>query len=111
MPKIVTLTQNRDFRRLYRKNNSLVSPALVVYYSNTHAGFSRLGITVSKKVGKAVKRNRAKRVIRVAYSSLLPKFNKDVDLVIVARVRATALSSDEITRQLETLLKKAQIID
>ena len=111
MPKIVALNENRDFRRLYRKNSSLVSPALVVYYSNTHAGFSRLGITVSKKIGKAVKRNRAKRVIRVAYTSLAPRLKRDVDMVIVARVRATFLPSTQITAQLENLLKKADLID
>ncbi len=109
--EIITIKENRDFRRLYRKKTSLVSPALVVYFNENGAGFSRLGITAGKKVGKAVKRNRAKRVIRQAFFTLLPKFKKNVDMVIVARAKCAELKSFEVTQQLENLLKKAKIID
>ena len=111
MLKIVTLKENRDFRRLYKKSTSLVSPALVVYLKETHAGFSRLGITAGKKIGSAVLRNRAKRVVREAYRELLPKFNKNVDMVIVARKRCAFIKSYEACVELESLLKSAKLID
>ena len=56
-------------------------------------------------------RNRAKRVIREAYRSLLPRFNKNVDMVIVARKKAAFVKSDEVKEELEKLLIKAKIID
>lgn len=56
-------------------------------------------------------RNRAKRVIREAYRSLLPRFNKNVDIVIVARKKAAFVKSDEVKDELEKLLIKAKIID
>ena len=110
MSLFITLKENRDFRRLYRQSSSYVSPALVVYFKENRAGFSRLGITAGKKVGTAVNRNRAKRIIREAYRTLLPQFKKDVDIVIVARTRAAHLNSTEITEQLKTLLTKAGIL-
>lgn len=110
MSLFITLKENRDFRRLYRQSSSYVSPALVVYFKENRAGFSRLGITAGKKVGTAVNRNRAKRIIREAYRTLLPQFKKDVDIVIVARTRAAHLKSTEITEQLKTLLTKAGIL-
>lgn len=111
MSLFVTIKENRDFRRLYRQSSSFVSPALVIYFKETCAGFSRLGITAGKKIGKAVMRNRAKRVIREAYRSLLPRFNKNVDIVIVARKKAAFVKSDEVKDELEKLLIKAKIID
>jgi len=109
--KIITLKENRDFRRLYRQSASYVSPALVVYLKETRAGFSRLGITAGKKIGSAVLRNRAKRVVREAYRTLLPTFKKDVDMVIVARKRAAFVKSDVVLNELDILLKKAKLID
>ena len=111
MSLFITIKENRDFRRLYRQSASLVTPALVVYFKETRAGFSRLGITAGKKVGSAVYRNRAKRVIREAYRALLPRFNKSVDMVIVARAKCAHLKSNEVTDELESLLKKARLID
>lgn len=111
MSKIITLKENRDFRRLYRQSTSYVSPALVVYFKETHAGFSRLGITAGKKIGTAVLRNRAKRVVREAYRALYPKFNKTVDMVIVARKKSAFVKTDVVLAELEVLLKQAKLID
>lgn len=110
MSSFITLKENRDFRRLYRQPSSYVGPALVVYFKENRAGFCRIGITAGKKLGSAVERNRAKRVIRVAYRTLLPEFKKNVDMVVVARKRATFIKSQEATDELRSLLIKAEII-
>ena len=110
MSLFITLKENRDFRRLYRQSLSYVGPALVVYLKENRAGLSRIGITAGKKLGTAVKRNRAKRVIRVAYRTLLPDFKKNVDMVVVARKRATFIKSQEAVEELKSLLEKAEII-
>lgn len=64
MNKKTTLKLNRDFRRLYYKGSSAVHPLIVTYASKNRLGYNRIGITVTKKIGKAVCRNRCKRIIR-----------------------------------------------
>ena len=66
MKTIVSIKQNARFQRLYKKGLCLVSPCLVCYIRRTGRPGIALGLTVSKKIGGAVQRNRAKRVLRVA---------------------------------------------
>ena len=73
MDVIVSLKENRDFRRLYTRGKSFVSPSLVTYVmKNRRSGGIRVGITTSKKIGNAVTRSRARRVIREAFRAAYP---------------------------------------
>ena len=105
MQKKVSLNQNHDFRRLYRKKGA-VSAALVTYVAKNRLGFNRVGITTSKKIGKAHDRNRARRVIREAYRLLLPRFSKGTgyDSVFVARARTTNCSMQEVHKAMKKQL-------
>lgn len=96
MAKPAVLNENKDFRRLYGRGKSRVHPALVTYAAKNRAGFCRVGITTSKKIGNAVVRNRARRVIREAYRLLLPQIRGNYDLVFVARTKTTFLKSTQI---------------
>ena len=60
------IRENRDFVRLYKRGKSQVDPLLVTYALKSRRSCTRVGVTASKKVGGAVQRNRAKRVIRAA---------------------------------------------
>ena len=66
MEKINSLTRNSDFRRAYTKGKSVVTPLVVVYLTRNRVKARRVGITTSKKIGNAVQRNRARRIIRAA---------------------------------------------
>ena len=113
MTKLISLTQNKDFRRIYHRGKSFATPAIVVYYTKNRLSFCRLGITVGKKIGGAVERNRVKRIIRVAYSTVIDDLlieNNCYDFVIVARNRAVNLKSTEIEKQLINGLTKAGLI-
>ena len=61
MSEYITLKENRDFSRIYRRGKSFVSPVLVTYVQKNKSGAKRYGITTGKKVGKAVSRTRARR--------------------------------------------------
>lgn len=105
MPKTISLNRNADFRRLYRRP-ALISPVLIVYVGKNRLGVNRVGITTSKKIGKAHDRNRARRVIREAYrllSSRLPA-QGGLDFVFVARVRTTLCPMQEVKRAMKKLL-------
>lgn len=109
MGRLVTLRQNRDFRRLYRRGKSMVHPLLVLYYSRNRLGQNRIGITTSKKIGKAVERNRARRVIREAYRSLAPQLRGGYDFVFVARTRTAACKSGDVCRVMGGMFKSASV--
>ena len=67
MKNAQTLNDNRDFVRIYRRGQCQVAPLLVTYARRGPKGRRRVGITATKKVGGAVQRNRAKRLIRAAW--------------------------------------------
>ncbi len=96
--KITPLTSNRDFQRIYRRGKSCVSPGLVTYVLKNKNNNLRIGITTSKKVGKAVSRNRSRRVIRAAFSHLDIDMNQSYDIIFVARTKTCFLKSYEVER-------------
>ena len=84
----VSLKKNRDFRRLFARGKNRVARPLVLYCFRNRLGSNRLGVSVSTKIGGAVKRNRVRRRIREAYRLNESFFSKGYDIVVVARTRA-----------------------
>lgn len=82
-----TLKKNYEFKRLYNKGKTAVTPYMVVYALKTQRGDRRVGYTVSTKLGKAVVRNRIRRRLREIYRLNSYKLKDSVDIVIVARSR------------------------
>ena len=82
-----TLKKNSDFRRLYAKGKSVVTPYMVLYCRRNSLGVNRLGYTVSTKLGHAVVRNRVRRRLREIYRLNSPTMKKGFDIVVVARSR------------------------
>ena len=109
-PALLTLKDNRDFQRLYRRGKSLVSPCVVTYVLKNKQSVSRYGITASKKIGKAVTRNRARRVIRAAVLELSAEIPLGFDLVFVARGKTPYVKSYEVKKEIEAHLKKLGVL-
>ena len=105
-----SLKLNHIFRRLYRSNGQANS-CLVLYARKNRTGTNRVGITVSKKLGKAVIRNRVRRRIREAYRLNEEKFLPGWDIVIVARSRAVGVSFQKLTQSLLALSEQAGILE
>lgn len=89
------LNNNRDFLTLYKKGKFFASKYSVIYVRTNGRPFNRLGITAGKKVGNAVHRNRAKRLIRLAYRESEVELPVGIDLVIVARSHICTVKSQE----------------
>lgn len=104
MKHTVSIKENRDFRRLYRRGKSAVTRYLVVYCAKNRLGYSRLGLTVSTKLGGAVARNRMKRLLREAYRLHEDAFTPGYDLIFVARGRAVKAKCREIEKALMTAM-------
>ncbi|MBR2284516.1 MAG: ribonuclease P protein component [Ruminococcus sp.] len=92
------INKNKDFLTLYKKGRYIPSEYSVIYVRPNGRPYNRLGITAGKKIGNAVKRNRAKRLIRLAFRLCETDLPVGIDMVVVARSRLTEISSDEYLR-------------
>ena len=101
---------NRDFKYLYRKGNSIAAGYLVIYYKKTPKKENTLGITVTKKLGNAVTRNRVRRLIRECYRLYESEMSLGYNIVIVARGKAAGAPFLSIKSDMKYLLKKSRII-
>ena len=110
MKHTVTLKQNHEFRRLYGKGKSAVSPYFVIYCRKTRRPVSRLGITTGVKLGNAVKRNRARRRIRELYRTHERMVSAGYDIVIVARTRVMFGQYAKLERSFCQLMKKLGLL-
>lgn len=106
MKHTVPLKQNHEFRRLYSKGKSAVSPYFVIYCRRTGRPVNRLGITASVKLGGAVKRNRARRRIRELYRTREAGLTAGYDIVVVARARVIYGRYPELARSFDQQMKK-----
>ena len=104
-----SLKLNHIFRRLYHSSGQANS-CLVLYARKNRTGINRVGITVSKKLGKAVVRNRVRRRIREAYRLNEELFLPGWDIVIVARSRAVDVGFEKLTQSLLSLSEQAGIL-
>ena len=94
------------FSRIYKKGFRVSGDGASIYFSPNRRPFNRFGITAGKKVGGAVERNRAKRIIRAAYRKnelLLPL---GYDIVIVARADLNGKKSTDLDKLLQKLAKE-----
>ena len=102
-----TICDNRLYRRLYKTGKSVVTPLFVLYLRKNGRDGNRLGITTSKTVGKAVQRNRCRRVLREAYRLLESGMTPGYDLILVARTRTATVSMNAVKDLLEKSLRNA----
>lgn len=79
------IRSSRDFRRAYQRRASASDQWLLVFAHPNDTAHPRLGLSVSRKVGGAVIRNRWKRLIREAFRLSRERLPKGVDLVVIPR--------------------------
>lgn len=104
------IVRNTDFARAYRRGKNYVSPFLVTYVVRRRSGGVRVGITTSKKIGGAVQRVRARRVIRAAYDAMGLDKAQNVDLVFVARTATTKVKTQKVEKAMRAHLTAAGLL-
>ncbi|MGN0545727.1 MAG: ribonuclease P protein component [Acutalibacteraceae bacterium] len=96
MSSATTLKQNAEFHHAYGRGKSRVSPELVTYVVKNRGFGCRFGVTAAKKLGSAVERNRCRRIIKAAFSSVYPMCSGNCDIVFVARFKTKKLKSSDL---------------
>src|SRR5271166_2628535 len=90
------LSRSAEFERVYRQGRSTANRQLVLYtFPNPAAQRPRLGLSVSRKVGGAVERNKVKRLLREAFAAATEDLAAGHDIVVVARPPALELAERE----------------
>ncbi len=96
--KIESVKENVNFKRAYHQGKSAVHKELVIYWRKNRLGVTRLGITVSKKIGNSPMRNRIRRIIREGARSEAALLPQGCDIIVVARSRCCACKSTDVAR-------------
>ena len=110
MKKTYRVRKNKEFTRIIGERHSVASANFVVYFSLKKEKNCRVGISVSKKLGNAVERNKIKRQMREMAKALINFESSKYDYIIIARVPYINHGYHENINDLEKLLKKAIIV-
>lgn len=95
--KIESVKENVNFRRAYHKGRCVSTPVISVYWRKNGLNRKRLGITVSKKIGSAPERNRARRIIRAGVYACVDILPAGCDIIIVARSALKGKKSTDVS--------------
>jgi ribonuclease P protein component len=104
------LTRSTDFKRVRRFGKSYAHPLIVLYVLKSEHPATRVGVAAGNTVGNAVRRNRAKRLLRAAMSTLLPVTAPGSDLMLIARSPLAESNLDQTCAALSSLLKRAGLL-
>ncbi len=109
--KVYSLKKNYHFQKVYRQGKSLATKKTVLVFCKNEENINRLGITVSKKVGKSVVRHRVKRLYKEAFRYIQPDLlYSGLDIVIIARKGADSLTYHEAVKDIKKLMKRGKLI-
>ena len=110
MEKQNRLRKSSDFQRVRQHGNANAHPLVVLIFLPNQLGTLRVGITTGKSIGNAVRRNRAKRVLNAAVTSLIPQIQPGYDIVLQARRAASRSNSTQLQLTIQSLLEKSGIL-
>ncbi len=98
------IRRKKEYDAIYRQGIRRHSAHFTVITTRSSSGVSRLGLTVSRKVGNAVKRNRIKRLLREFFRLNRSRFPVPLDIVIIPKRNLPPLTFADVARELESLL-------
>ena len=111
MQRQFRLTRSTDFKRVRHDGKSNAHPLIVLIALENQLSTTRVGVAAGRSVGNAVKRNRAKRLIRAAARDLHPQIKTGWDLVLIARSPIIQVKMPQVRDALQALLQRAHLFN
>ena len=109
MDRSYTLKRHKEFRYTYARGRSQSLSLFTLVYAKSRNETVRVGLSVSKRIGNAVQRNRAKRRMRAALTPFITHIAGGFNVIFVARQEVLTAPFEELSRQMETLLRRAEL--
>jgi ribonuclease P protein component len=100
------LRRRSDFERVFRRGRRLDGPYFLLIVLANGGRADRLGVTVSRKVGNATRRNRARRLVRESFRRREEGPGPTLDLVLVVKKGIVGLTREEVDRELGDRLRR-----
>ena len=110
MPRVPKIKRNSDFQAIFKTGRIWSNPVAVLYVSRKRRVGARLGICVSKKLGKAVVRNRIKRLLHESCRLAWPLVSQHADFVLLARRGALDLGFSDVQQSVHDLLTRSRLL-
>ena len=111
MKKTKSIKLNKDFKRLYYRGKSVAKSNVVVYVLKNRESSNRIGLTCGKSIGKAVRRNRVKRLMKEGYRLLEDRLLSGFDIVLVARTRCVNCNQKQVLKDLESAFENLDMME
>jgi ribonuclease P protein component len=110
MQRKYRLSRNSDFQRVRRLGKSYASPIMVLAFLRNELDHHRFGFVVSKRLGKAVLRNKVKRRMKEAARLRMANIKPGVDIVFIARKQIGQATYTDVCQTMAQLLAKADLL-
>ena len=110
MERRIRLRRSVDFERVRQEGRSWSHPLLVLVAAPNPVGLTRIGVAAGRRLGTAVARNRAKRLLREAARHLYPRLTPGWDLVLIARHPILTVKEPQVEAALEQLAREAGLL-
>ena len=107
---LCVLRNTRQFNQVYKRGKSIVTKHVVMYYVKNDLDYNQVGFSVSKKVGKAVVRNRVKRLMKESFRLNAENLVVGYDIVFVARVRLKDSNYREVEKAMLHCFRKGKLM-
>ncbi|MDI3480858.1 MAG: ribonuclease protein component [Tepidanaerobacteraceae bacterium] len=109
MQRYLRLTKNFEFKNVYRAGKRLSCPYFNVYIKENDLKTARLGVSISKKIGKSVVRNRIKRRIKELFRHNIENIKKGIDIIISIKKDISKMDYKDLKREIKNILKRGHV--
>lgn len=110
MQKQYRVKKSKEIELIIKEKNFKSCPYITIYKKKSETGHFRYAISVGKKIGNAVERNRSKRLITAVIDNLNINLDLSYDVFLIARPKIKELSYDMLYKQLEYLFSKQKLL-